>query len=239
MISNTYDKSSVYFFINNETGEKFLIGDKKDLIKYITKFVYIRNNVLQNPIFDNFNVTGKDSKMITVQDGYFVSDYGYSFPIYVKKYVNRSYSVVDGYERYVDIRIFSEEIKQFLNSNERKDSPSYFWMRQNIGKTPKSKKKHGPRTKSHTSKNYRHMTLQLQALRENSSIKDINKEFGTSLKKVKVGWNYRTIENNWKSQYKVPSQHNIHNAGKNNKSIRKDFYDDEIFDMDELLAEDF
>ena len=50
----------------------------------------------------------------------------------------------------------------------------------------------------------------------------------------------RRVEGNWKSQYKVNKQHNIHNNGKSDKTIRNigfdDFSQDEI---DEMLYEDF
>ena len=45
---------------------------------------------------------------------------------------------------------------------------------------------------------------------------------------------HRRVEGNWKSQYKVNKQHNIHNKGKSDDTIRKMEFD-EFSDDDELL----
>ena len=238
-MSNTYDKSSVYFFVNNETGEKFLIGNKEELIKYITKFMSKRENRIYNPIFENFNVTGKDVKKISVPNGCYANIFGHFFPIYIEKSINRTFSVVDGLDRKIDVKMFSEEINDAFIKGGKDNFYSAYFLKKVVGRTPKKKKKGGPNTKSHNFVGYRTKSYYLQKLRENSEIESINKEFGTSFSKKDMHWKSRIVEGNWKSQYKVPSQHNVHNAGKDNKSIRRDFYPEEIFDVDTLLEEDF
>ena len=50
----------------------------------------------------------------------------------------------------------------------------------------------------------------------------------------------RRVSNNWKSQYKVNKQHNIHNGGKDNSSIRKippEYFSSK--EIDKMLYEDF
>ena len=108
MVHNIYNKSEVFFFQNNETGEKWMVGDRNELVKYLCKFIW-RNNSntgYNNPILDDYSLTGKDKRAIEVKIGYVSSICG-PHPIYETRYVERKYSILDGYDRHIDIHIFN------------------------------------------------------------------------------------------------------------------------------------
>ena len=241
---NVYNKSDVYYVFNRQRNVYVLIGNYRELLVYLSKgfkskLCYKENyNIAyyNNCFFDDINMGNDYSHYIYKR--YEENEEGFSYIVKTEYFDEKSYLFIDGFDRIIDVRLFRDEaFKVYLQRiNEKK---RYYYRRY---------KKHNGR-KRHSHNTFRnHIGNKKRVLTIDNIFDTEYKEYHFKHLEDFVNpypdwWDdtYRRVEGNWKSQYKVNRQYNIHNKGKNNKSIRKDFSFEEfsLEEIDEMLLEDF
>lgn len=252
---NVYNKSNVYYLLNVVEGTYFLIGDKEELLVFLSRGFdrntsyydikknyseYLNRDKLSNVYFDKINM-GND--VLRYKNRYIAfNDDGDKFFVYEEEIFQRPYLFFDGNNRTIDVREFRDEAyKVYI---ERCKSPnsfySVYW---------KNRKYHPyPSKVGHGGCSYKNkVSLKYQAKRIDSMLDTCYKDFHfkhleDSNNPYPDWWDdtCRIIEGNWKSQYKSNRQYGAHTSSKDNRSIRK--YEDDEFsydDIDEMLLEDF
>lgn len=237
---NVFNKSDVFYLYDFSTNQTQLIGNRENLIAFIAN-AYRREgwseNRIENKYFKEINM-GNDIyyfvKTSTVKN----EDDTYD-RIEEKCCSYRRYMFYDGYDRVVDIRLFEDECRKYYHAH-KNDKRVY---RFNFRRTqhPKS---HARNSYKHTFTHNRMCVRKLDDMFENDmDYKDYHfKKLEDPVERYPDWWDdtHRRVEGNWKSQYKVNKQHNIHNKGKSDDTIRKmefdEFSDD---DIDAMLYEDF
>lgn len=224
---NVYNKSNVYFVFQISKNKSYLIGDKEDLIKFLSKGVntygYSDSSRWSNDYVNNQNMGNDVITYRTFFNGYYFSHF-----------IKRDFIFYDGLDRIIDVRDFVDEVyiyyKQHENDKIHYNFHRYYYMGQ---------RSHAKNLGKGTFPNGAHQAKIIDSMKEYSEynlkkIEDTNNPYPDFWDDVT-----RRVEGNWKTQYKTNKQYNIHSSSKDNKSIRKDFYDEDTFDIDELLEEDF
>lgn len=234
---NVYNKSDVFYLYTFSKNQTHLIGNKEDLIKFISRAFSTSywDRTLANKYFDNINM-GNDIYYVKKETKVLNEDETYQ---YIYEYIvnSKEYMFFDGYNRIVDVRNFKEECIKYFNLH-KNDRYYHKYCRKMY-------------PKSHAQTRYKHtFAHNKMKIRKMDSMFKCDEEYRDyHFKKLEDPNNpypdwwddtSRRVEGNWKSQYKVNKQHNIHNNGKSDKTIRNigfdDFSQDEI---DEMLYEDF
>ena len=237
---NVFNKSDVFYLYDFSTKQVQLIGNKKNLIAFIAKAYRCNGwseNRLENKYFEEVNM-GNDiyhfTKTTTIKN----DDDTYQY-IEEKCYNYRRYMFYDGYDRIVDIRLFEDECKKYYHAhkNDRKIYRFNFKHTQH----PKS---HARNFYKHTFTHNRMCVRKLDDMFEHDvDYKDYHfKKLEDPIDGYPDWWDdtNRRVEGNWKSQYKANKQHNIHNKGKTDETIRKIVFDDYSEDeIEQMLYEDF
>ena len=118
---NVYNKSDVFYLYTFSKNQTHLIGNKEDLIKFISRAFSTSywDRTLANKYFDNINM-GNDIYYVKKETKVLNEDETYQ---YIYEYIvnSKEYMFFDGYNRIVDVRNFKEEcIKYFnLHKNDR------------------------------------------------------------------------------------------------------------------------
>lgn len=236
-MNNVYNKSNVYFVYEFRNNWIRIIGDKQDLLGFLaSNFTRVKGTTndienFENDFFENLS---------------FGKDYEYALNYYKNHYVPKylrpeRYMFFDGMDRIIDVKQFKEDaFKAFLSGYPKIKKYSF-------------KKTNKQNQKSHTGVFYKSRpSLKKVGVKKIDSLletefKDYHfKPLENKADRYPKYWDDETyhstrrVSNNWKNQYKVNKQHNIHNSGKDDFSIRKNppeyFSDKEI---DRMLYEDF
>lgn len=238
---NVYDKSDVFYFYDYSKNSTALIGNKNDLIKFLARgyessYGYVQH--LSNKYFDNINMGNdiyhyvKESKIKNEDD----DTYQY---IYTDYTVVKQFMFFDGFDRIIDVRMFKDEVFKYYNLHKNDKIRYSFKFHRKMYPT------------SHAGFRYKHTFLhnRIKVRKMDSMFKYDDEYKDYHFKRIEDTNNpypdwfddkIRRVEGNWKSQYKVNKQHNIHNKGKSDDSIRKFDFDDFTQDeIDEMLYEDF
>lgn len=238
---NVYNKSEIFYMYSFDKDETVLIGDKQDLLLFLSKgfrlkpsFILFEQNYKRKDTLNNYNNEYFDNINMG-NDTYCVKTF-FNMDFYSIEYIPQKYLFSDGYGRIIDVRDFRQEA--FSVYLEELNKPFRFNFRRYYGFN---------RTRSHSKYSWknkfpgnRNCVRRLDSMfKRDPDFKDYNfKRIEDANNPYPDWWDdaSRRVEGNWKSQYKVKRQYNIHN-GKDNKSIR--YFNEDEYDMDELLYEDF
>ena len=245
---NVYDKSNVYFLYRYSKNSHSLIGDRNALIKMLAnafRSTFYFDDVKDyndcsrwsNCFFDDVNM-GSDITCVT-HFNYVRDENEILHEVVTKDVYNKEYLFYDGMNRIVDVREFKLEAFHYF-VNHRNDKRPYRYYRYNRYK--QWKYGHCGTYYHHQAPKNRKCVRKLDAMFDSEYKEYHFKHLEDSNNPYPDWWDdaARRVEGNWKSQYKVNRQYNIHKNAKNNKSIRKDFFEDfSLEEIDDMLFEDF
>lgn len=236
---NVYNKSDVFYLYDYYENKTYLIGNKKELIKFLSKKTntndYNNRVYWSNEYFNNINMGN---------DNYPIRQY-----IYVKDIEDNTieicnetikphrYLFFDGFDRVIDVRDFKNDVFDYYENHINDPYRIRFRNRFYRKKRTKNAYKHK------MCNNLLYVKKMDSMFKYDDDYKDYNfKNLEDSNNPYPDWWDdtSRRVQANWKSQYKVNKQYNIHNNGKNNKSIRNNInleYSEE--EIDEMLLKDF
>lgn len=244
---NVYNKNDVYYLYTCSTNSSRLIGNKKDLIKFLSNAIddnmgyYKYPSNWSNKYYDNQNLS-KDYTHYVIT-GYKNLDNGH-FIEYIKEdyFSEKEYIFYDGEYRYIDVRIFEDEVNKFHLEEMKKKPRKYYYSWRNKRYQYQGRKYHSGNRSKHSPFKGRHQAYVIDSMFDSEYKEYHFKKIEDSNNPYPYFWDdkSRRVEANWKSQYKVNRQYNIHNNGKNNKTIRKQFLEEFSNDeIDLMLEEDF
>lgn len=238
------NKSNTFYLYNFETNEHSLIATSLiELFSFISKGFSTNGQKdpsrWSNKYFDELNL-GNDLSHLVEYESFSVEGRTF-YSVKSDKYFDKKYLFYDGNDRIINITIYTDEVIKYYKQHQFDKHYFHFF---NKYKKRQGRKRHRRTAYPHISKFGVH-----QAKKYDSIVSADPEMAYYHIKKIETGDNQyprwfddsiRVVEGNWKSQYKVKSQHNIHNGGKTNKSIRK-YYEDDFTqdDIDDMLYNDF
>lgn len=248
---NVYDRSNIFYLVDLYSNKTYLLGDKKDLIKFLSNTTKRRNNypsINDNEFLYEINM-GNDFSHYT----YFerkLSSLDTFYTEKTEKFYYKRFMFLDGENRIIDVRIFLDEIYKDILTNEKeyshffgKDTWRWFINSERTSRRKKYKKRQY--TRSHSRNSFKGTKFpKSKRIRTMDSMFKYDEDFKEYHFKPLEDSNNpypnwfdeksRRVEGNWKSQYKTRHQYDIHSRYKTDirkNIIETDFSDNEIYEM--------
>lgn len=253
---NVYDRSNVFYLVDLYSEKTYLLGNKKDLIKFLSNTTKRRNNyptINDNEFFYEINM-GKDFSHYSYLDRK-ISSYETIYTEKIEKFYSKRFMFLDGENRIIDVRFFLEEVFKDISTNEKEyscfygnDTWRYFINSERIKRKNKYRRKQ--KTRSHSGNHFKGTKFpKSKRIRTIDSMFKNDKDFKDYHFKPLEDSNNpypdwfddtsRRIEGNWKSQYKIRHQYDIHSRYKTD--VRKNIFIEDFSneEIDNMLEEDY
>lgn len=232
---------------NVQENKTFLIGNYNELIEMLANGIetngYDDSSRWTNTYFEDINLGNDYTKTTTISytkhDDSYTKEYISDITITQKKYL-----FFDGLNRTIDVRLFEDDIIKFFVKNHNQSSNHRLFTKYKRWYNRQGRASHAGTWYHHKHLNNRKKIRTLDSMFKNDEeFKDYHFKRLEDTENPYPCWYddaCRRVEGNWKSQYKVNKQHNIHNGGKTDRSIRKNNIEDFTYDeIDKMLYEDF